>query len=36
MDDAEKHLGYINENQELEKQIRDLNKLTLREKEIVK
>lgn len=36
LDDAEKHLGYINENQELEKQIRDLNKLTLREKEIVK
>lgn len=37
LDDAKKHLGDINEqNQELEKQIRDLNRLTFQEKEIVK
>lgn len=37
LDDAKKHLGDINEqNQELEKQIRDLNGLTFQEKEIVK
>lgn len=37
LDYIEEHLGDINEqNQELEKQIRDLNKLTLQEKEIVK
>jgi len=37
LDDAKKHLGDINEqNRELEKQIRDLNRLTFQEKEIVK
>lgn len=37
LDYGEEHLGDINEqNQELEKQIRDLNRLTLHEKEIVK